>query len=258
MAKKKKSKAKRSDHGKGSQHPQSPTQTAGGPQMQLQTWAIKPAASYQVKPVEAHFESRGRKKSRSKAIKGNVVLLHGWDEDGTTMQPLSDALAALASAADWEFHPPITYETHLISFPTAAAQIQPMVTDLSNLVLIGYSEGGLVARQLVANGVQVTAIVTTCSPHNGLGWWILPVDAGVRSLEYNSPELNALNSNPTDINARGTYHLFGNYFDDLLGGHPDDGVVPLPSALGSTLGIPDSQPNFLDYNGWISGWDPHL
>jgi pimeloyl-ACP methyl ester carboxylesterase len=207
---------------------------------------------------KARFESRGQRKARSKIVKGNVVLLHGWDEDGTTMQPVSDALAALPSAADWDFQPPITYETHLISFPTAAAQIEPMVANLSNLVLIGYSEGGLVARQLVANGLRVTALVTTCSPHNGIGWWIPPVDAGVASLEYNSPELNALNGNGADIETVAPNHFFGNYFDDLLSGHPDHGVVQLQSALGYIHGIPDSQSNFLDYNSWIAGWDPHL
>jgi hypothetical protein len=188
-----------------------------------------------------------------------VVLLHGWDEDGTAMLPLSEALQKKSSAKGWDFHAPITYETHLLPFTQAAAQIAPLLAGLHNLVIIGYSEGGVVARQLVANGVEPRAVVTSCSPHEGLGRWIPPVDLGVRSLVQGSPELNALNfSGPTDTNFRHFYHCFAMGSDDVFGSHPDDGVVQLWSALGNGLGFGNSQWSLLNYNGWIAGWDPHL
>jgi pimeloyl-ACP methyl ester carboxylesterase len=220
-------------------------------------WAIKADATYTVAPIDAHFESAGGRKARSRVAKGNVVLLHGWNEDGTAMLPLSEALQNLVSAKDWQFHPPITYETHLLPFTQAAAQIAALVTGLSNLVLIGYSEGGVVARQLVADGIVPKTVVTSCSPHEGLDCLIPPVDFGVASLVYNSPELNALNTNG-DVGARGRYYCFGIHSDDYFGSHPDDGVVPLWSALGDGLGIQHWQPILLNYNGWIAGWDPHL
>jgi len=187
------------------------------------------------------------------------VLLHGWDADGSSMNALCTALKALPQAAGWNFYTP-TYETHLETFVAAANDLLPKLRPLrSPLILVGYSEGGVVARQMIADGLPVAALVTICCPHLGIGSWIPTPDPGSASVSPFSAELKALNDSPAESAQRHLYHCFGITCTDVFGDHPDDGVVPIQSALAAKLGAVAEQVTIhLDYNRHRAGWDPHL
>ncbi|WP_276325883.1 esterase/lipase family protein [Bradyrhizobium elkanii] len=213
------------------------------------------AASFRVQPRAASIRSFGPTSGK----RGSCVLLHGWDADGSSMNALCAALQALPEAAGWNFYVP-TYETHAETFVVAANDLLPNVqTLLSPVVLVGYSEGGIVSRQMIADGLNVTALVTICSPHLGIGAWLPTPDPGSSSVSPFSPELKVLNGSAAESAQRHLYHCFGISCTDLWGDHPDDGVVPLKSALAEGLGdIAERASIHLDYNGHIAGWDPHL
>jgi pimeloyl-ACP methyl ester carboxylesterase len=187
------------------------------------------------------------------------VLLHGWDADGSSMNALCAALQALPEAVGWNFYTP-TYETHTETFVAAANDLLPKVQPLlSPVILVGYSEGGIVARQMIADGLHVKALVTICSPYLGIGAWLPTPDPGSASVSPFSPELKALNGSAAESAQRHLYHCFGITCTDRWGDHPDDGVVPIKSALAEGLGnVAERVTIHLDYNGNIAGWDPHL
>jgi hypothetical protein len=174
------------------------------------------------------------------------------------MAPLCEALRLLPSSAGWNFYTP-TYETHTETFVQAARDLYPQIHGLTQpLILLGYSEGGVVARQMIVDGVQVKALVTICAPHLGLGVWIPTPDSGSASLSPFSSDLQNLNNSPVDQAHRKFYHLFALSCTDFWGFHNDDGVVPVPSALGDTLGpMAEQKVIQLDYGTQIAGVDPH-
>jgi pimeloyl-ACP methyl ester carboxylesterase len=191
--------------------------------------------------------------------KGTCLLLHGWDSSGIDMLPLSNALQQLPTAGSWSFYC-ATYETHLATFVDAALELTPQVQQLAPPILIvGYSEGAIVARQMIANGLNVTALVTICAPHQGLLPWIPTPDLGSGSVSPFSADLANLNASEQDAQNRLRYYLFAISSDDAFGHHDDDGVVAESSALGMSLGpvAERSQPIELNYPGMIAGWTPH-
>lgn len=136
----------------------------------------------------------------------------------------------------------------------------PLVKPLAKpLIIIGYSEGGIVARQLIAKKLPVQALVTICSPHHGLGYWMPTPDVGSASVSPFSDDLSRLNNSTEETKHRGSYHLFAISCSDFFGYHSDDGVVPISSGLGDALGaIPERTPIHLNYGDkQIAGWDPH-
>jgi pimeloyl-ACP methyl ester carboxylesterase len=215
----------------------------------------RPAATYKITPKKPVLTPRGAMVTKPR---GSFVLLHGWDSTGSDMVPLSDAIQQLPNVAGWNFYTP-TYETHLETFVQAAQDLHPQIQALAQpLILLGYSEGAIVARQLIADGVKVKALVTICGPHLGLGWWIPTPDAGSASVSPNSTDLQNLNNSPIDAANRNLYHLFAISCTDFFGYHDDDGVVPVSSALGTTLGpMPEQTIIQLDYGDQIAGIDPH-
>lgn len=210
---------------------------------------------YKVQPRAASIEPVGATSGK----RGSCVLLHGWDADGSSMNALCAALKALPHAAGWNFYTP-TYETHLKSFVSAANDLLPQIRSLlTPLILVGYSEGGVVARQMIADGLSVKALATICCPHLGVGGWVPTPDVGSASVAPGSAELKALNASHKEGAQRHLYHCFAITCTDYWGDHPDDGVVPEKSALAMTLGTVAEQMTIkLDYNGHIAGWDPHL
>jgi pimeloyl-ACP methyl ester carboxylesterase len=191
--------------------------------------------------------------------RGSCVLLHGWDAIGSSMRPLCTALQNLPLAAGWSFFTP-TYETHTQTFVDAAHGLGPKLQTLRQpIVLVGYSEGAIVARQMVADGLQVGALVTICGPHLGLGSWMPTPDTGSASVSPFSADLKALNDSAQDRAQRQKYHLFGISCTDVWGDHADDGVVPVRSAIDTALGaVAERVTIHLDYGDHVAGWDPHL
>jgi pimeloyl-ACP methyl ester carboxylesterase len=210
--------------------------------------------TYKIEPLKPKIERIG---PAPKAAKGSCVLLHGWDSTGSDMAPIITALQKLPTASGWEFYA-WTYDTHFSTFVEAAHTLFPQ-TDLlpRPIILLGYSEGGIVARQLVADGLQIKALVTICSPHLGTATWIPTPDFGSASVAPSSQDLKNLNSSSKDITHRKLYHFFAITCDDLLGHHDDDGVVLAYSALGDRWAVAERRIINLDYNNYIAGVDPH-
>jgi pimeloyl-ACP methyl ester carboxylesterase len=176
------------------------------------------------------------------------------------MVPLADAIQHLPNATNWRFYT-LTYETHLDTFVQAAADLLPQMQALAKpLIVLGYSEGAIVARQLIADGLAVQALVTICGPHLGLGYWIPTPDLASDSVSPFSLVLMQLNQSPQEQRHRGTYHLFAITCSDMFGYHADDGVVPASSGQGIGLGhVAERATIYLDYGSdQIAGWDPHL
>jgi pimeloyl-ACP methyl ester carboxylesterase len=195
---------------------------------------------------------------------GHCILIHGWASDARAMRHLQRALRELPQAARWQFWD-VSYDTSWTAFPDSARlivdELQAREHDFSRTLLIGYSMGGLVARQMVAEGFPISNLVTLCTPHHGpVRWMPLPL-RGSRSLARWSHFVKKLNTNPRDIEARENYHFFAVTYRDLLGAHRSDGMVSLRSALGLRLGEVASRHTMqLKYKTPISAlmpFDPH-
>jgi pimeloyl-ACP methyl ester carboxylesterase len=169
----------------------------------------------------------------------HVFVLHGWSLNEQSVSSLSRALSELPGAENWTFWD-ITYDTEWTSFSDSAAQIAASLREneieFRQTILFGYSMGGLVARQMVADGWPCRDLVSICTPHHGPMKWWPPYGRGPRSMRAFSPQMRALNSHPLDRAARSRYHFFGLTYHDLLGEHEHDCVVPIWSALGCGLG----------------------
>jgi pimeloyl-ACP methyl ester carboxylesterase len=195
---------------------------------------------------------------------GHCILVHGWASDARAMRHLRKALRELPQAARWRFWD-VTYDTSWTAFPDSARQIvnqlQAREHDFALTILIGYSMGGLVARQMVAEGFPVSNLVTLCTPHHGPARWVPMPLRGPRSLAQWSHFARKLNANPRDVAARRHYHFFAVTYRDLFGVHRSDGMVSLRSALGLRLGEVASRHTMqLKYKTPISvmmPFDPH-
>lgn len=169
----------------------------------------------------------------------HCLVIHGWASDSTALGQFRDTLRALPQAASWRFWD-ISYDTSWTRFPVSARQIlaelQQSDFDFSHSILIGYSMGGLVSRQLVALGFPCHALITSCSPHHGPVRWMPMPYQGLRSIASWSHDIAALNRNARDVSHRDRYRLYAITYDDPLGHHEHDGMVPAHSALGNRLG----------------------
>ncbi len=113
-----------------------------------------------------------------------------------------------------------------------------------DVYFIGYSMGGLVARQMVAMGFPVTSLITVCSPHHGVNRYIFTRgNEGVRSLQKNSPEILSLNNSDRDMQMRSRYlfcsvaHTFKLPLLPRSQPEDTDTVVSGNSARGVKLGV---------------------
>lgn len=183
----------------------------------------------------------------SHAYRGTIILLHGYDLFDN--QPGTDPWAALHSFVRMmrEHFEPMgylvinpAYRTDQ-PFPFGAQQVMNGLRyhqiPLQHVHVFGYSMGGLVARQMIANGdLSPVSLTTYCSPHMGTGWWIpsLPFkNGGARSLEPASPEIMALYNNARDQEMRQRYHCLGVGYYELGNSkwHDNDQLIECKSQL---------------------------
>lgn len=178
----------------------------------------------------------------------NVLLLHGWHSTEQQMSKWQSTLAAMPEARGYRIWR-ATYDTHWKSFRRTARQLMRAMhtqstssgVDWSDTVLIGYSMGGIVARQMVAYGFDCRRLIALCSPHEGaLGWaalrFALAGDVGASSLAGYNRALHVLNAHPRDRAHRDRYEYYAITYLDSHGEHAHDGVVSESSALGESLG----------------------
>jgi len=190
----------------------------------------------------------------------HCLVLHGWASDSTALGQLRDNLRALPQAATWRFWD-VSYDTSWTRFPQSArlilAQLQQHSFDFSHSILIGYSMGGLVSRQLVALGFPCHALISSCSPHHGPVKWMPMPYHGLRSIASWSHDIAALNRNERDRAHRDHYRFYAITYDDPLGHHEHDGMVPAHSALGLQLGpVAVRRKINLKYSR-VTTWNPH-
>lgn len=194
----------------------------------------------------------------------HCILIHGWASDARAMRHVRDELRQLPAAEDWRFWD-VSYDTTWTPFPDNAraviAELKTREHDFERTILIGYSMGGLVARQMVAEGFPCEALVTLCTPHHGPVRWVPVPTRGPRSLAKWSRFTRALNRNPRDVSARSKYHFFAVTFRDRFGFHRNDGMVSQSSALGLELGeVASRQTMQLKYSVPVAAmmpFDPH-
>jgi pimeloyl-ACP methyl ester carboxylesterase len=190
-------------------------------------------------PGEVTLRCDATRVANQDAPQRHCILLHGWNSPSWYMNGIGEALRALPKAAGWHFWS-VDYKTHWRSFAASARDIGAVMRDqphdFSHTVFVGFSMGGLVARQMVADGFRCHALLTIATPHGGTAPWVPPHSPGTWALSRWSTRLRALNANPADKACRRRYHFFAVTYRDRLGYHDDDSIVTARSALGANLG----------------------
>lgn len=206
--------------------------------------------------------------------KGLIVLLHGWDMDknydpGILFRPFVERVRQQFEPSGYLVFAP-TYNTHE-SFVWAAKNLYQLIVHskwpLNNVHVFGYSMGGLVARQMVVEGLAPRNLVTYCTPNCGTAAWISNTalfNNGAMSMASWSEDLKRLNNHPRDQQCRDRYHTIGlSYFADnqKTQRHDNDAIVEVTSAI--MWGVnpkPAGQIHWSSYRVWGAGrplGDPH-
>ncbi len=191
----------------------------------------------------------------------HVILVHGHNCLPSFLHGLLRSLRGVPGADEWRFWL-VEYDTHWKPFTRSAREIvrtmQQEDYNFEEAILVGYSMGGLVVRQMVVEGFPCKALFALCSPHLGYVPWIPFGEAGSLSISVLSRRLQILNRNRHDRAARSKYHFVASDYEDMLGQHAHDGLVPRRSALGETLGPLGSRHTVhLNYR-YPPGIDPHI
>lgn len=194
----------------------------------------------------------------------HLMIVHGWGNTAADMVRWLNAIKDTGAFTDrylWN----IQYD-YRKRFPVCATNIlqslqEPIQAghEFKDVILIGYSMGGLVVRQMAALGFPVTRLLSICSPHQGLryGQFFPPIDPGVASLKQGSHQLRALNNDPKEAALRDRYMFVAVQYQhkDVLGQwvhHDDDTIVDGDSARGDALGAGIRRQNVcLSYEGGI-------
>lgn len=198
----------------------------------------------------------------------HIILLHGWGKTSNDMSLWVSAFQKSSFAKDMNIWN-IGYPTQL-SFVTIASQLHQFLNSkllegfiFEEVYYLGYSMGGIIARQLVSLGFPVTKLATICSPHLGIRWFIPSIDAGISSIKQNSSELLNLKHHAIDILKRDRY-LFcsiGYNVNARLSNHQydDDTTVKGISARGEYLiGEIKRKHIQLNYTKKMNWGAPHL
>jgi pimeloyl-ACP methyl ester carboxylesterase len=198
-------------------------------------------------------------------LQKHCILLHGWGAKGRDMEEWAHALRDTAAGKSTHFWIP-TYDTSWRNFAQSAREIKVLLEkqpfDFSRTLIVGYSMGGLVARELARAGFPFQQLVTLCSPHQGAAPWIPIWWRRTPTLKANSKLINNLNSSNGDAVHRSHYHFWGLTYRDPGGLHQHDGIVEISSALGQKLGnLPQRQTYLINLPKPIAGLNlstPHV
>jgi pimeloyl-ACP methyl ester carboxylesterase len=215
---------------------------------------------YAVPPIQVAFAGDECETGQAAQGEKHAVILHGWNSKASDMFPVRDALRKLAPPG-WMLHT-LSYDSHDHSFRESANDIAAFLERQglarSSMLLIGYSMGGVVARQMAADGFPCAALVTVCAPHRGTAAWVPTPNKGSLSIAPHSEDIRNLNAMYSDRKLRGRYYFHAVTYTDIRGYQDNDTVVEKTSALGLELG-PEIHRHaiHLSYSGGFSGFDPH-
>ncbi len=131
----------------------------------------------------------------------NVVLVHGILNTGKIFKPLVHRLEAEGCRC---FAPDLRPNTCALGVHDLAgklsAQIDRRFGRKAPLILIGFSMGGIVARDYVQNLAtrkRVRGVFLISAPNHGTFWACLSPGGGTRDLAIGSPFLKRLNADET-------------------------------------------------------------
>lgn len=197
----------------------------------------------------------------------DCIVLHGFNSKAEDMLRVYNHLRCMPYTGKWKFHL-LEYETYWTSFRDSADKMAKQLKSqqsFQRVIFIGYSMGGLVARQMVGDGFPCSALVTINTPHLGTGDWVPTPGGGANSQAPHSKDLQTLNANTFDIMNRGCYAFFGMSFKDKHGYHAEDRLVALSSSMGIGLTgverqveIPLNYGSNVEAPQLITGHGPHL
>lgn len=170
-----------------------------------------------------------------------IYMLHGWDlgknySPGRAFRPAADYVrSALRNHNVLILDPPFnTHESHFRAGENLSRQHKRMSYPTNNVHFFGYSMGGLVARQMVAQGIVPRSLTTYCTPNEGTGWWVpngIPFNNGSSSMFENHNDLTVLNSRPSEIQYRNRYTTYGFWYKGGFNStHDNDGMIEERSA----------------------------
>jgi pimeloyl-ACP methyl ester carboxylesterase len=228
--------------------------------MRISRRNVRHESYYFIEPHSVSFQMQQAREATNSPR--HCILLHGWNSPSTYLDELQNALHDLPNAEKWHFWQ-VEYPTHRWTFERGAQEIKRVLNetghDFSQSIFIGYSMGGIVARRMVAHGFPCHALLSICSPHQGLARWIVPHSPGTWSLSRWSQSLRKLNNDERDKAMRSRYHFYAITYRDRFGHHPHDGIVTQCSALGKNLGsVATRQIIALNYEHKLGGSEPHL
>jgi hypothetical protein len=214
-------------------------------------------------PIELDVSAQITSPLTDAATDRHIIVLHGWGNRSADMTGWVGALKEAGLSANrylWNLQYDYTKQ-----FPMAASGLMQYFNQqvkaghtFRDVLFLCYSMGGLVARQMIAQGFPVTRLATVCSPHLGMmyGPAFPGVDLGVTSLKQGSSELNRLNNDPGEGAMRGRYLCASVSYRHAnpLGqwDHDDDTAVDGWSARGDSLGALVKRHNVrLNYQGGV-------
>ena len=206
---------------------------------------ISPLFFNQRETTVFHDEPRHRQvKHRVLDVKQkHCVIVHGWNSPYWFLWKLKEALRARPEADDWYFWMP-DYPTQWHGFDWCARDIirvlEAQDTSWDDVILIGFSMGGVVARQMALEGFEKgfrpRALISIGAPQEGIAPWVPHFIPGPRSIHKSSTRLQALNTEARDLALRERMHFFAINHRDRSGLHRHDGLVCESSARGESLG----------------------
>ncbi|MGR3492890.1 MAG: hypothetical protein ACU0DW_12600 [Shimia sp.] len=193
-------------------------------------------------PYDYELDDRPEQERDAAAIqkpRALAVMLHGFDlwsnhDPGRAFLPAIDYVRTRLEPRGIAVLG-LRYDTH-ISFARSA----PVLNDwLYNTYgggiethLFGYSMGGLVARQMVADGLKGDSCTTYCTPNEGTARWVPSINPGAASMAPWSQDLQNLNANGRDQAHRTRLTAIGYAYKETPNKqHQNDGVVELASAV---------------------------
>jgi hypothetical protein len=199
---------------------------------------------------------KGEFKDTALPTNKHCLLVHGWNSDSSAMGKIYQELKKAPESTNFTFWR-VDYDWER-AFPYGATEVLASIKEnnipLERTVIFCYSMGGVVMRKVLAAGLPFYALVSVCSPHEGM---LLFKDEGSISLQFLSQDLKALNQNKNDIAARNRFHFFGISHSNPTGYHKTDNVVDLNSALGTNLHPKYSKEMLVKYAGLHNPIEPH-